>query len=371
MTTIGITGGSGFIGGHLALYVQRQPGGTALCCPRAAWDDPGALRTFVSRCHAIVHLAGMNRGEDSDVYSVNTSLAHKLASALADANAKPHVLFASSTQDSLDTAYGQSKRDAGAVLARWAEQACAPMSVLVIPNVYGAGCRPFYNSVVATFCHELAHGEVPQVHIDKEIELISVNDLLQEIWSQIQNPPSGIVRRRITGAARMTVSRLLTILHSLRDSYFDKDAVPDLSDPTIRSLYATFLSYLPAQRLTHCPPLHTDQRGSLAEIIKLAQAGQVFFSTTKPGVTRGNHYHTRKVEWFCVVRGKAAIRLRRVGTNKVDEFNVCGDAPQFISIPVMHAHHIENVGEDELLTMFWSSEIFSAEDADTFFEKVT
>jgi len=168
----------------------------------------------------------------------------------------------------------------------------------------------------------------------------------------------------------MAVSRLLEMLKSFRDSYFDRDVVPDLSDRTTQHLYATFLSYLPTDKLRHCPPLHTDNRGSLVEVIKLAQGGQVFFSTTKPGIVRGNHYHTRKVEWFCVLKGEAVIRLRRLGMHEIQEFRVSGSQPEFISIPVMHTHHIENVGDEELLTMFWCNEIFDAHDADTYLEKV-
>jgi UDP-2-acetamido-2,6-beta-L-arabino-hexul-4-ose reductase len=369
-STIGITGAGGFIGSHLKARVGRQEGWSLRACRRDTFEDAAELREFVAAADAIVHLAGMNRGEDREVAAANTSLAQKLVAALDQSGERPHLIYASSTQETADNAYGRSKRAAGRILAQWACRAGAPLTTLVIPNVYGAGCRPFYNSVVATFCHQLARGQQPQVHVDKQVEFIYVDELADEILRHIQQPPRELQRVRVEGTARMSVSTLLSTLQSFRDAYFDAGVVPELSSPAQRNLYATFLSYVEPDNLRHRPTLHTDQRGSLVEVIKLAQGGQVFFSTTKPGVIRGDHYHTRKIEWFCVLRGEAVIRLRRVGTGEIKEFRVRGDEPQFISIPVFHTHNIENVGDDELLTMFWCNEIFDQKNPDTYFEKV-
>lgn len=368
--TIGITGAGGFIGKHFALRAARQDGWTVVTCPRSAFSNPNELRNFVSACDVVVHLAGANRGTDNDVRDVNIRLASELVAALREAEVTPHVVYSSSTQEACDNVYGNSKREAGDIFSQWADETSAPLSILVIPNVYGAGCRPFYNSVVATFCHQLALGETPQVQVDKEVEFICISELVDLIVDTIENPVNNERRKRVNGTAKLHVSELLEILKEFRESYFHTNVVPDLSDRTTQNLYATFLSYLPASDLRHCPQLHTDNRGSLVEVIKLAQGGQVFFSTTKPGITRGNHYHTRKVEWFCVLKGNAVIRLRRLDSNDVQEFPVSGDRPEFISIPVMHTHHIENVGQTELLTMFWCNEIFDNRDADTFMAKV-
>lgn len=369
-TTIGITGSAGFIGKHLSLRVAQIEGVKVLACPRAAFDSPALLQDFVSQCDTIIHVAGMNRGEEAEIHSVNVGLARKLAEALTKTASKTHVVYTSSTQEEADNVYGRAKREAGEILARWAESTGNALSILVIPNVYGAGCRPFYNSVVATFCHQLGRGETPTIQVDKELELICVRDLVEAIVEVVKTPPAGVERKRIPGPERTTVSSLLQTLKSFRDAYFETNVVPELSDRTTQNLYTTFLSYLPSEDLRHRPQLHTDNRGSLVEVIKLAHGGQVFFSTTKPGIVRGNHYHTRKVEWFCVLKGEAIIRLRRMGTEDVQEFPVAGSQPEFISIPVMHTHHIENVGNEELLTMFWCNEIFDARDADTYFEKV-
>ena len=146
--------------------------------------------------------------------------------------------------------------------------------------------------------------------------------------------------------------------------------VPDISDRFTANLYATYLSYLDLEEHCHRPEVHADHRGELFEIIRMAGGGQVFFSTTKPGVIRGNHFHTRKIEWFCVLKGEAVIRLRKVGESNIHEFRVSGASPQFLSIPVLHTHQIENVGKEDLLTMFWCNEIFVPEDSDTYYENV-
>jgi UDP-2-acetamido-2,6-beta-L-arabino-hexul-4-ose reductase len=168
----------------------------------------------------------------------------------------------------------------------------------------------------------------------------------------------------------LRVSELLDKLQRFRKSRFDEGVMPDLTDRFDATLYATLESYFDLDRHAWQPAVHADDRGRLFEIVKLAGGGQVFFSTTRPGVVRGNHYHTRKIEWFCVVEGEAAIRLRRVGTDDVREFRVSGRQPHFVSIPVWYVHQIENTGEGDLLTMFWTNEIFNADDPDTYYEKV-
>ncbi len=253
----------------------------------------------------------------------------------------------------------------------WATDAGAPLTVMVIPNVYGAGCRPFYNSVVATFCQQLTHGEQPAVLQDREVEFVWVSDLVDQIHDQLLlAAPATPATWRVAGGATLRISQLLAKLESFRDDYFVRKVVPDLSTPLEASLYSTFLSYLELDDHRHLPDVHADERGELYEIIKLAAGGQVFFSTTRPGVIRGNHYHTRKVEWFCVLKGEAVIRLRPIHGDAVKEYRVSGDRPEFISIPVLHSHHIENVGDEDLLTMFWCNEIFDQADTDTFYEQV-
>jgi len=203
---------------------------------------------------------------------------------------------------------------------------------------------------------------------DRFVEIL--DQLVDLLCKTIEEPPTGAVKKQVDGTAKLKISELLAKLQRYRDSQEEQGLVPDISDPLDASLYATYLSYLSLEDHCRSPEVHRDERGHLFEIIRMTNGGQVFFSTTKPGVVRGNHFHTRKIEWFCVLKGEAAIRLRRVGDSEVHEFRVSGDSPRFISIPVLYAHQIENIGTEELLTMFWCNEIFTAEDADTYMEKV-
>jgi UDP-2-acetamido-2,6-beta-L-arabino-hexul-4-ose reductase len=373
---IGITGPNGFIASHLA---RRQAGPPAdskaraarvVGCSRQYFENSEALKTFVSQCDTIVHLAGMNRGNETALYETNVSLVERLIDALSVTTRRPHFIFASSTQRDRPTAYGRSKKEGEKLLRRWAQKHGADLTILVIPNVYGPGCRPFYNSVVATFCHQLAHGQRPVVIDDQQIEFVWVNDLVDAIVDAINTRQRGIKEARVAGTAHLTVSQLLARLEAIHHSYFEANVVPDLSDPLDARLYTTFLSHVDLDDHCHRPRVHSDARGKLFEILRLAGGGQIFFSTTKPGVIRGNHFHSRKVEWFCVLRGEAMIRLRPVGGKQIREFRVSGESPEFISIPALHTHQIENIGEDDLLTMFWCNEIFQPADPDTFYEQV-
>jgi UDP-2-acetamido-2,6-beta-L-arabino-hexul-4-ose reductase len=364
--TIGITGANGFIGAHLAERLRQESDFEVLTCPRQAFEDPRQLRGFVRRCQTIIHLAAMNRGNDEEIYRVNTELVAALVSAMEAEGTRPHVVFSSSTQEDLDNTYGKSKREGRRLFEVWSSKNDAPLTLLLIPNVFGPGCRPFYNSVVATFCHQLTHGELPRVLQDRKIVFTYVNDLADEIVGVVKAPRAGVGIHRIQRTTLLSVTQLLEILQSFHDDYFHRNVVPSFSCPLHANLYATFLSYLRPNDLCHRPEKRSDARGHLFEIIKLDDGGQFFFSTTKPGVIRGNHYHRRKIELFCVLRGEAVIRLRRLGETEVREFRVSGEYPEFVSIPVHCAHLIENVGDQELLTLFWSNEIFDAADPDTF-----
>jgi UDP-2-acetamido-2,6-beta-L-arabino-hexul-4-ose reductase len=368
---VGVTGPHGFVAGHLLRTLRTRQGVRMLPCPRETLEDAAALGNFVSECDVIVHLAGMNRGADSEIYATNVRLADRLISA-AEQNTKPlHIVFASSTQRDRDNPYGRSKKLAEQMFADWARRGNSRQATnLIVPNVFGPGCRPFYNSVVATFCYQIAHNIEPKIVADNKIEFIWINDLVKRIVDAMDAADEPVRELRLAGRAYLRVSELLAKLWHFRESHATHDIVPDITDPLDAALYTTYLSHLELEQHLHTPQVHRDERGQLFEIIRMAGGGQVFFSTTKPGVIRGNHFHTRKVEWFCVLKGEAAIRLRKVDDTEVHEFRVSGDSPQFVSIPVLHTHQIENVGEEDLLTMFWCNEIFMPEDADTYFEKV-
>ena len=370
--TIGVTGPNGFIASYVIRRLEQAEQDDIQVCSadRSVLADEAKLDQFVSHCDVICHIAGVNRGDELSIHQGNILLAQAITSAIGRTGAAPHVIFASSTQRDRDNAYGQSKKECEKILLRAADEFDFPITVLVIPNVYGPGCKPFYNSVVATFCHQLAQGKKPTILEDNQVCFLHVNNVVDAFVTEIEQGADGSQIKHLEPAARISVTQLLEKLVAFQTAFFGDGVVPDQADPLDAGLYSTFLSYVDLQDHRHRPPVHRDDRGILFEIIKLANGGQVFFSTTKPGVTRGDHFHTRKFEWFCVVKGRAAIRLRHVQSEEIHEFEVDGDEPEFISIPALYTHHIENIGDEDLLTMFWCNEIFSADDPDTFREKV-
>lgn len=368
--TIGVTGSRGFIGGHLTRQLALDPTCRVIACPRESFSDAEALREFVGQCTTIVHLAAMTRGDEKLIFETNMGLVERLIEAMAELPAPPHVVFSSSTQRDRGSEYGRSKKASETRLREWAKRTRASLTILVIPNVFGPGCRPYHNSIVATLCHQLAHDQDPVVIDDHHLPLVWINDLVEAIGQIILDRRPGIQEARVAELAEPTVSQLLAELQTMRDSYFEQNLVPNLTEPIDAYLYTTFTSHIDLDDHCHRPQMQCDARGELFEILKLAGGGQIHFAATKPGVIRGNHFHSRKVEWFCVVRGEAVIRIRRVGDGRVREFRVSGAKPEFISIPALHTHQIENVGSDDLLTMFWCNEIFQPGDPDTFHENV-
>lgn len=370
LLNVGITGQSGFIGYHLTQYL-RLHGDEIEVVPfdSAYFQDPDQLKLFVQKCDTIVHLAAMNRGPDDEVYATNVGLVEQLIKAIEQAGHTPHVIFSSSIQEELDNAYGRSKREGGCLLAVWAERNNARFTSLIIPNVFGPFGRPFYNSVVATFCHQLTHEQETRIDVDASLSLIPVQDLAREILQVIQGAYDTpvvhldfIVERR--------VSKILNRLCEFKELYFDRHIIPDLHGPFDTALFNTFRSFIEPDHFPVYPEVHTDGRGYLAEVLKELSGGEVFFSLTKPGITRGNHFHMRKVERFFVIQGEAVIRLRKVGTDQIIEYHVQGSRPSFVDMPVNYTHNITNTGTTDVLTLFWTNEFFNPEDPDTFYEEV-
>ncbi len=397
MLRIGITGQPGFIGTHLY--------NTLGLCPEkferiwfedSYFQDVSLLENFVTQCDVIVHLAAMNRHPDPEViYNTNIGLVKKLIAACETTHSTPHILFSSSTQEERDNLYGKSKKEGRELFEQWAEKYSAKFTGLVIPNVYGPFGQPYYNSGVATFCHQLTHGETPKIEIDGEIKLIYVSELVEEIIGIIKdstqktqieqintdkkngaNPSDQCLQRSIETyfvphTSQIKVSTLLQKLESFKQNYLLHGTIPALDNPFDRNLFNTFLCYIDhANFFPFNLKLNTDERGSFVEIVKLNSGGQVSFSTTVPGITRGNHFHTRKAERFAVIKGKARIDLRKIGTDRVISFELNGEQPAFVDMPIWFTHNITNIGNEELYTIFWISEHYNANDPDTYFEEV-
>jgi len=369
---IGITGQSGFIGTHLFNYLGLKPSEvTRIPFEDTIFSDQSRLEEFVRQCDVIVHLAGLNRHNDpQEIYNINLRLIRRLIEAFEKTGSKPHVLFSSSIQEERDNVFGKSKREGRLMLAEWAERSGAIFTGMVIPNVFGPFGNPYYNSVVATFAHQLTHYKEPKIEVDADLRMIYIGDLVKEIHDCIQRKVNN-TEYRVAHTNEAKVTEILELLKSFKSHYFEKGIFPDLTDPFKRNLFNTFVCYIDLEN--YFPSrlkLNTDERGSFVETVKLNSGGQVSFSTTKPGITRGNHFHTRKAERFAVIKGKARIQLRRIGTEKIINFELDGNEPAYVDMPVWYTHNIKNIGTDDLYTIFWINEFFDPADPDTYFDNV-
>ncbi len=371
---IGITGQSGFIGTHLFNFLSLQKNVECVPFKDQYFQDKNYFIDFVTACDAIVHLAAMNRHENPQViYDTNLKLVQQLIEACEQTGSKPHILFASSIQEEQDNLYGKSKKKGRELLIKWAEKNNTQFTGLIIPNVFGPFGQPNYNSVIATFCHQLTHNKQAKIQIDGKVRLIYVGELVSYIFDKIKVPKQigEIEKCKIPATSEIKVSKLLKLLEGYKENYFNKGTIPNLSNEFEKNLFNTFLCYIDHKSFfPFYLKKHSDNRGSFVELVKLSSGGQVSFSSTVPGITRGNHYHTRKAERFAVIKGKARIQLRKIGTDKILNFELDGDKPSFVDMPIWHTHNITNVGKDDLYTVFWINEHYCSEDDDTFYEKV-
>lgn len=369
---VGITGSEGFVGQHLYHTLGLFPEEfERIDYHIDFFKQDDLLEKFVANCDVIVHLAAMNRHNDPEVlYQTNIDLVKKLIDALENTSSTAHVLFSSSSQEDRDNLYGKSKREGRELLAAWAEKSGGVFTGLVIPNVFGPFGHPYYNSFIATFSHQLTHQEQPKIEVDGEVKLIYVGDLVQVILDEIRQAKSNPIFV-IPHTDERKVSAILELLETYKAQYFELGIIPALHSTFERNLFNTFRSYIDIK--THNPvkfTSHKDERGAFVEIIRLNVGGQVSFSTTAPGVVRGNHYHTRKIERFAVIKGEALIQLRKIGTVEVLEFYLSGNEPAYVDMPIWYTHNIKNIGKEELYTNFWINEFYDPSDADTFFENV-
>ena len=373
---IGITGSNGFVGYHLTQFLKLNDKNRIVNFHREWFHASDLLDAFVRDCDVIVHLAGINRHEsDEELYRLNVEMGQKLADSLARTGSSAHVIMSSSTQEERENPYGNSKKAARETLAHWASESNGQFTGLLIPNVFGPFGKPNYNSVVATFCHKIANGENPEIHVDGEIGLIYVLDLVKQISEIIDSPEklereSGVATQLIPFTKKVKVSELLVQLKSIKEQYMDNYSFPSLVEEFDKALFNTFRCYVPTDFYPAKFVQHKDNRGAFVELARTDTPGQTSYSTTVPGITRGNHYHTRKAERFAVIKGKALIQLRKIGTDEVINYELDGNEPAFVDMPIWTTHNIKNIGDEELLTVFWINEPFDANDPDTYFETV-
>ena len=370
MVKVGITGQSGFIGTHLYNYLGLKEDIQRIEFKDEFFKHQSALDKFVRLCDVIVHLAAMNRhGDPQFIYDTNIKLVQQLIDSLERTKSNPHIIMSSSTQEERGNPYGRSKKEGRKLLIKWADNSSSKFTGMIIPNVFGPFGKIFYNSVVSTFSYQITHGEIPEVQIDAEMKLIYVNDLVKNIYQIIIDKVYND-EYLIEHTSTAKVTEILEKLKYFQNIYTQHGVFPKLDNYFELCLFNTFRSYLAEDYFPSNFELHSDDRGSFVEITKTLGQGQFSFSTTKPGITRGNHFHLRKVERFAVIKGKALIQLRRIGTDEVINYKLSGDKPGYVDMPIWCTHNIKNIGNEELYTIFWINEFFNQDDPDTYFEKV-
>lgn len=325
------------------------------------------LAQKLKSCDAVVHLAGMNRGDEAEIYQTNVGLTRMLFSALEPQVEKKRVIFLSSTHSGRDTAYGRSKRECERIIAGWGRKHAASAVSIVAPNIFGEFVRPYYNSAIATFSYELAENKESMVSNSGKVELVYVGwvtSLIVRLLSAVKVPPIEPIPGKV-----MSIGDVYNLLRGFRDEY-RLGIIPLCQGELELRLFNTFRSYLYPNHFPVPHQARADSRGSFVEIAKSGIGGQTSFSTTYPGIIRGNHYHTRKIERFSVIQGEAIIRLRRLLSDQVIEYQVSGYQPVYVDMPTYYTHSIQNVGQGELLTMFWVNEPFDLKDPDTYAEPV-
>lgn len=360
-----VTGARGFIGRNLTAHLRAREG--CEVTPFGSGDSLDDLRAALKTADIVYHLAGVNRPLLAEEFEIgNAGLTRAVCEILRELGRAPVIVMSSSVQAAFENPYGISKRRAEDALHEFAAQTGAPIRIYRLKNVFGKWSKPDYNSVVATFCHNIAHDLPIQISDpDCQLELVYVDDLVKAFLAEIPIDAGSDALRDIP-SFKLMLGDLAGRVHWFHDMRTNL-LTPDFSVRFNQQLYATYLSYLPDEALLQQLDIKSDQRGGLAEFIKSKHFGQIFVSRTRPGITRGNHYHHTKAEKFLVVEGEAIIRMRHIESSETVEYRVRGEAFQVIDIPPGYTHSIENTGEGDLVTLFWASEIFSPDCADTYF----
>lgn len=371
MKKVLVTGSNGFIGKNLIEGLRRS--GDIEIRTFDIEDDLDTLTSYLREADIVFHLAGVNRPEKVEEFEVgNAGLTQTIVGILERLKNYIPVVLSSSIQATLDNPYGISKKMAENILIEYSRKNNAKVYIYRFPNVFGKWCRPNYNSVVATFCHNIAHGlDITISDVNKQIELVYIGDILDGFLGILldKNPDKDKYYYKIKRTFRITLGELAGKIYQLRDIRKTL-VVPDLSDDLMKCLHATYLSYLDKDDFQCKLDAKIDERGSLTELIKSEHFGQIFVSTTRKGVIRGNHYHNTKVEKFCVLKGKAVIRFRHIFEGEVFSYHVSGENIEVVDIPPGYTHSIENLGDDEMIVLFWANQIFDPEKPDTYYCKV-
>ena len=365
-----VTGAKGFIGKNLVSTLDREDKYEIICIDRE--NSKEELEKGVLNSDFIVHLAGINRPKnEEEFFEGNTGLTEEIIEILKKNNKNTSILITSSIQADLDNAYGQSKKGAEEALIKYMADTKGNVFIFRLPNVFGKWCRPNYNSAIATFCHNIARGE--EVWISdpsKEMTLVYIDDVVRNIKNVIDNEENYIPGyQNVDIEHKATLGEIVDLINSFKESRKSL-MIPNMENELTKKLYSTYLSYLPENDFNYPLKMNVDNRGSFTEFIKSKDRGQVSVNISKPGITKGNHWHDTKNEKFLVVSGEGVIRFRKVDSEEIIEYKVSEEKLEVIDIPVGYTHSIINTGERDMVTIMWVNEIFNPEKPDTIYLEV-
>ncbi len=365
-----ITGAKGFIGKNLIAELYN----------RKYYDvyeydidsDISTLDQFARDCDFVFHLAGVNRPQnDEEFMQGNYGFTTVLLNNLKKYNNTAPILITSSIQAELDNSYGKSKKAGEEALLTYANETGNKVLIYRLPNVFGKWCRPNYNSVVATFCNNIANNlEIKVNDPNVVMNLVYIDDVINEFINALHSSENRLDRYySVAVTYTVTLGKIAELIYSFHESR-NNLTIPDMSDELVKKLYSTYLSYLPNEQFSYPLKMNIDERGSFTEFIRTPERGQISINISKPGITKGNHWHHTKNEKFLVVRGKGLIQFRKIGSNEIINYHVNGDKLEVVDIPTGYTHNIINEGDTDLVTVMWANEPFNKEKPDTYFLEV-
>ena len=362
-----ITGANGFIGKNFCATLEQQAKHELLKVD--VYTPKQEIEDYLKQCDFIFHFAGVNRPmNDREFFEGNTNFTVQMVDGLL--GRKVPILFTSTVQVDRDNPYGQSKKLGEQAVLEYSKTG-APVYIYRLTNIYGKWSRPNYNTVVATFCNNIAR-DIP-IHVnnpDAEINLCYIDDVVEEFLRALDGNPTVEGDHCIVPVSHpIKIGVLADTIRSFKKSRSDL-SIPDMSNPLVKNLYSTYLSFLSEDAFSYSLKMNVDNRGSFTEIIRTPERGQVSVNISRSGITKGNHWHHSKNEKFLVVSGKGVIRFRKVGEDKVIEYHVSGDKLEVVDIPTGYTHNIENIGDTDMVTIMWANECFNPEKPDTYFLEV-
>lgn len=365
-----VTGANGFLGKNLIAELNNR--GFNDIFKFDIDTEKTLLDKYAKECEFVFHLAGVNRPKDEKEFMEgNFNFTSELLDLLKKHNNKSPILITSSIQAQQENAYGISKRAGEDLLFNYEEETGSRALVYRLPNLFGKWSRPNYNTVIATFCYNVARGlEIQVNNPEAELILCYIDDVVEEFLKALQGNPTKEEKFCIVPIThKIKLGELSQIISSFRESR-ENLSITNMKNELKKKLYSTYLSFLPEDDFSYNLKMNCDNRGSFTEFIKTKDRGQVSINISKPGITKGNHWHNTKNEKFLVVSGNGLIRFRKIDSDEIIEYKVSGEKLQVVDIPIGYTHSIINVGNTDMVTVMWANEAFDPEKPDTYFLEV-